>query len=147
MTTTDYPDTVGVLLRATRDFAALAERSAEDAGLTLAQMRLLLTLHETGVSNCSALAARLRVSVSSVTRLVARPQMVALVARRHSPANASVVELTLTADGHATVDRVTAARAALFGVALAGMSQARRTALAQGLGAVCDHIAQGAADE
>ena len=139
-------DALQALLRATRDFASLAERSAEATGLTLAQMRLLFTLHDLGLANCSAVAARLHVSVSSVTRLVARPAMSILVARRVSPVNASVVELALTQAGHAVVEAVTAARAERFGAALRNLPPAEQAALARGLAAVC-HALGGGHDE
>ena len=112
-------DDLALYLRATRTFALLAERSAEAEGLTLAQMRLLFTLLDIGVASCSALASQLHVSVSSVTRLIARPAMVPLVSRRVSPVNASAIELTLTADGVEIVRRVTETRKKLLRAALA----------------------------
>lgn len=112
-------DDLAIYLRATRTFALLAERSAEAEGLTLAQMRLLFTLYDMGVASCSAIACRLHVSVSSVTRLIARPAMTPLVSRRVSPLNASAIELALTEDGVATVQRVTEVRTELLREALA----------------------------
>jgi DNA-binding MarR family transcriptional regulator len=116
---TPTDDELALYLRATRTFALLAERSAEAEGLTLAQMRLLFTLFDVGMASCSALASRLHVSVSSVTRLIARPAMTPLISRRVSPANASAVELTLTDEGAATVSRVTEVRKKLLQAALA----------------------------
>jgi DNA-binding MarR family transcriptional regulator len=120
---------LALYLRATRTFALLAERSAEAEGLTLAQMRLLFTLFDIGVASCSAVAARLHVSVSSVTRLIARPAMTPLVSRRVSPVNASAIELALTADGVATVRRVTEVREKLLRAALADADPATAAGL------------------
>jgi len=122
-------DDLALYLRATRTFALLAERSAEAEGVTLAQMRLLFTLFDLGVASCSAVAARLHVSVSSVTRLVARPAMAPLVSRRVSPVNASAIELTLTAEGVATVRRVTEVRKKLLAAALVDASPATAAGL------------------
>jgi DNA-binding MarR family transcriptional regulator len=135
-------DDLAIYLRAVRIFAMLAERSAESVGLTLAQMRLLFTVSDLGVASCSAVAAKLHVSVSSVTRLVARPVMVPLVSRSVSPANASVVDLALTAQGAATVRRVTAGRERVLRAALAGTDPATGSATATGLTHVIDRIAE-----
>ncbi len=117
-------DDLAVYLRAVRVFAMLAERSAESVGLTLAQMRLLFTVSDLGVASCSAVAAKLHVTVSSVTRLVARPAMTPLVSRSVSPANASAVDLQLTAQGAATVRRVTACRERVLRAAVVGTDAA-----------------------
>jgi DNA-binding MarR family transcriptional regulator len=122
-------DELALYLRATRTFALLAERSAEAEGLTLAQMRLLFTLFDIGVASCSAVASRLHVSVSSVTRLIARPAMTPLILRRVSPANASAIELALAAEGVATVHRVTEVRKKLLQAALADADPATAAGL------------------
>lgn len=134
-------DDLAVYLRAVRTFALLAERSAESVGLTLAQMRLLFTVSDLGVASCSAVAAKLHVSVSSVTRLVARPAMVPLVSRSVSPANASAVDLELTARGAATVWRVTDCRERVLRAALAGTDAATALAASLGLRHIIDRIA------
>ncbi len=126
-------DDLAVYLRAVRTFAMLAERSAESVGLTLAQMRLLFTVSDLGVASCSAVAAQLHVSVSSVTRLVARPAMVPLVSRSVSPTNASAVDLELTTQGVATVRRVTSCRKRVLRGALARTDEATASATALGL--------------
>lgn len=133
-------DDLAVYLRAVRVFAMLAERSAESVGLTLAQMRLLFTVHDFGVATCSAVAARLHVSVSSVTRLIARPAMLPLISRNISPANASAVDLTLTAEGVATVQRVTASREGVLRAALAGTDPGTASATALELERIIDRI-------
>jgi DNA-binding MarR family transcriptional regulator len=133
---TPSDEELAVYLRAVRTFALLAERSAESEGLTLAQMRLLFTLFDLGGTSCSAVASRLHVSVSSVTRLVARPAMATLVSRRVSPVNASAVELRLTDDGVAAVRRVTSDRENWLRAALADADPA--TAL--GLRHVIDRL-------
>jgi DNA-binding MarR family transcriptional regulator len=133
-------DDLSVYLRAVRTFALLAERSAESVGLTLAQMRLLFTVSDLGVASCSAVAAQLHVSVSSVTRLVARPAMRPLVSRSVSRANASAVDLELTPRGVATVRRVTACRERVLRDALAGTDAATGSASALSLGRVIDRI-------
>ena len=144
MRVVDYlsDDDLAVYLRAVRVFAMLAERSAESVGLTLAQMRLLFTLSDLGIASCSAVAARLHVSVSSVTRLISRPAMLPLVSRNISPANASAVDLELTADGLATVDRVTASRERALRAALAGTEARMASASAAGLARIIDRIGE-----
>lgn len=133
-------DDLVVYLRAIRVFAMLAERSAASVGLTLAQMRLLFTVHDLGSASCSAVAARLHVSVSSVTRLIARPAMWPLVSRSISQANASAVDLTLTAEGVATVQRVTASREGVLRAALAGTDPGTASATAVELERIIDRI-------
>ena len=135
-------DDLAVYLRAVRVFAMLAERSAESVGLTLAQMRLLFTVSDLGVASCSAVAARLHVSVSSVTRLIARPAMLPLVSRSVSKANASAVDLELTAKGVAAVQRVTASRARVLREALAGTEVGTASATALGLERIIDRIGE-----
>jgi DNA-binding MarR family transcriptional regulator len=133
---------LAVYLRAVRVFAMLAERSAESVGLTLAQMRLLFTVSDLGVASCSAVAARLHVSVSSVTRLIARPAMLPLVSRSISKANASAVDLELTAKGVAAVQRVTASRAGVLRAALSGTPKGKASATALGLERIIDRIGE-----
>lgn len=144
MRVVDYlsDDELGVYLRAVRVFAMLAERSAESVGLTLAQMRLLFTVSDLGVASCSAVAARLHVSVSSVTRLIARPAMSPLVSRNISPANASAVDLELTADGAATVKRVTASRERVLRAALAGTEERTASASTSELARVIHRVGE-----
>jgi DNA-binding MarR family transcriptional regulator len=133
-------DDLAVYLRAVRIFAMLAERSAESVGLTLAQMRLLFTVSDLGVASCSAVAARLHVNVSSVTRLIARPVMTPLVSRTVSPANASAVDLELTTQGSDTVRRVSACRERLLRAALAGTDVVAASTTALGLARIIDRI-------
>jgi DNA-binding MarR family transcriptional regulator len=133
-------DDLAVFLRATRIFAALAERSAESVGLTLAQMRLLFTLSDLEAASCTAVAAKLHLSVSSITRLVARPVMSPLVLRGVSPTNASALELTLTDEGLAKVRRVTASRERLLRAALAGIDPKTASIVACGLKRVIDDL-------
>jgi DNA-binding MarR family transcriptional regulator len=133
---------LAVYLRAVRVFALLAERSAEAVGLTLAQMRLLFTVSDLGVASCSAVAARLHVSVSSVTRLIARPAMSPLVSRSISKANASAVDLELTAKGVAAVQRVTASRARALREAIAGTETRMASATTLGLERIIDRIGE-----
>jgi len=133
-------DDVMVYLRAVRFFALLAERSAESVGLTLAQMRLLYTLFDLGTASCSAVAAHLHVGVSSVTRLIARPAMLPLVSRSVSSANASAIDLTLTAEGRATVLRVSTYREGLLRAALAGIDGDVASVTALGLAQIIERI-------
>jgi DNA-binding MarR family transcriptional regulator len=133
-------DELSEYLRAVRSLALLAERSAEQVGLTLAQMRLLFTVSDLGEGSCSAVAARLHVSVSSVTRLIARPTMSALVSRAVSPTNASAVNLELTAEGASIVHRVTVHREQILRTALADVDVDSRTVAASVLARMTDRI-------
>jgi DNA-binding MarR family transcriptional regulator len=133
-------DDLAVYLRATRIFAALAERSAESVGLTLAQMRLLFTLSDLEAASCTAVAAKLHVSVSSITRLIARPVMSPLVLREVSRTNASALELTLTDEGMATVRQVTAGRERLLRAALSDIDPKTTSIVAGGLKRVIDGL-------
>lgn len=135
-------DDLAVYLRAVRMFAMLAERSAESVGLTLAQVRLLYTVSDFGVACCSAVAARLHVNVSSVTRLVARPVMSPLVSRTVSPVNASAVDLRLTSRGIATVQRVTANRERVLRAALSGCDRKTAATTASGLTGIVDRVSE-----
>ena len=129
-------------LRAVRMFAMLAERSAESVGLTLAQVRLLYTVSDLGVASCSAVAARLHVCVSSVSRLVARPAMLPMVSRTVSPVNASAVDLRLTPHGIATVRRVTAQRERVLRAALFETDRETAVATASGLTRIIERISE-----
>ncbi len=123
-----------------RSLALLAERSAEQVGLTLAQMRVLFTVSDLGRGSCSAVAARLHVSVSSVTRLIARPTMTELVSRTVSPTNASAVNLELTGEGASIVQRVTVHREQILRTALADVDAQSRTVAASVLAQMTERI-------
>jgi DNA-binding MarR family transcriptional regulator len=74
--------------------------------------------------------------------LIARPAMLPLVSRSISPANASAVDLELTADGAATVERVTASRERVLRAALAGTEAGTASAIAAGLAHIIDRISE-----
>lgn len=94
----------------TRDLVGVALRSVDQAGLSLAQFRLLLVLQQLGRSTSTECANALGVVGSSVTRLADRLHTAGHLIRGADPRNRSVVTLELTAQGRKLVRQVTARR-------------------------------------
>lgn len=99
---------VTAILVASRALIAIAAVSLESAPLevTLGQFRAIQIIATQGPQNMSALAALMRISPSSSTRLVERLERKGLVLRQPSPTSRRSVELRLTPDGERVVDEV-----------------------------------------
>ena len=97
---------------ATRDLIGVALHSLDAAGegVSLPQMRLLLTLHDVGRCPSSRVAHALGLRASSVTRLADRLAASGHVLRGSDPHHRSVVTLELSDRGRTLVARVLAWR-------------------------------------
>jgi DNA-binding MarR family transcriptional regulator len=125
---------VDVLLTATRDLVAFATATLDEASeVTLPQMRLMFAIDDRDSASCGALASALGLSGSSITRLADRLVGSGHVARDVNPDNRSVVMLSLTETGRATLDAVVERRARVFQDALGRLDPALRAGLVEGL--------------
>jgi DNA-binding MarR family transcriptional regulator len=98
--------------------------------VTIPQFRVLLALDGLGRAPSSALAARMGVAASSVTRSVDRLQTTGLVMRGTDKRSRSIVTVELTRAGRDLVTRVLARRHTLFEAVLDAMTPAERAAAA-----------------
>src|SRR5436309_6300092 len=117
MSGTDMPDptadpVVDALLRASRALVAITARSlaAVNADVTLAQFRSLVVLATAGPQTVSALADRLAVHASTMTRMCNRLVARGLVVRAPSAVDRREVVIALTPTGTSVVEKVMAAR-------------------------------------
>ena len=103
---------VDALLRASRALVAITARSlaAVSADVTLAQFRSLVVLATAGPQTVSALADRLAVHASTMTRMCNRLVARGLVVRAPSAVDRREVVIALTSMGTSVVEKVTAAR-------------------------------------
>lgn len=103
---------VDALLTASRVLVGVSARSLVDLddSVTLPQFRTLVVLDAHGALNLNRLAERLEVNNSSAVRMIDRLLAAGLVTRRENPDNRREVILGLTAEGEATVRRVTSRR-------------------------------------
>jgi DNA-binding MarR family transcriptional regulator len=103
---------VDALLRASRALVAISARSlsAVNADVTLPQFRSLVVLATSGPQTVSALADRLAVHASTMTRMCNRLVARELVVRAPSAVDRREVVIALTAMGTTVVENVMAAR-------------------------------------
>ncbi len=113
----DMPDAaadpvVDALLRASRALMAITARSLSSVNgdVTLAQFRSLVVLATAGPQTVSALADRLAVHASTMTRMCNRLVTRGLVVRAPSAVDRREVVIALTTMGTGVVDSVMAAR-------------------------------------
>ncbi len=113
----DMPDAaadpvVDALLRASRALMAITARSLSsvNADVTLPQFRSLVVLATAGPQTVSALADRLAVHASTMTRMCNRLVTRGLVVRAPSAVDRREVVIALTTMGTAVVESVMAAR-------------------------------------
>src|SRR6201992_4529271 len=78
--------------------------------LTLAQLSILMALHECGPMRMSALAAHQRVRTPTVTVAIRRLQKLGLVERSHDPTDLRAVVVGSTPHGHSMRRNALAAR-------------------------------------
>ncbi|SRR5258708_16099343 len=115
--TLDMPDTtadpvVEALLRASRALVAITARSlsAVNGDVTLPQFRSLVVLATSGPQTVSALADRLTVHASTMTRMCNRLVTRGLVVRAPSAVDRREVVIALTTMGTSVVEQVMTAR-------------------------------------
>ncbi|MBY8873901.1 MarR family transcriptional regulator [Micromonospora sp. PLK6-60] len=108
-----------------------ATGSAEHRVLDRAAYVILRHLDATGPQNVSALAARLNLDGSTVTRQVSALQRDGLIARAPDPADGRGTVISPTPAGLQRMAAVQAARARLYGEMLADWAPADRATLAE----------------
>jgi DNA-binding MarR family transcriptional regulator len=125
--------TVAALELMTRALVGLTLQSLQVLGVevSLPQFRLLLVLSGLGRVPSSRLAAELRMTASSVTRLADRLEAAGLVARGTDPRSRSIVTLAVTEAGLDLVARVVQRRHELLAAVLNRMSPGERAAADQ----------------
>lgn len=121
---------VQAFLLASRALVAVAARSVDDvqSDLTLPQYRALVVLGTRGVVNVTVLADEVGVHQTTASRLVARLVQVGLVERHTNEHNRREVQLDLTPEGRALLDRVLRRREADIASILGRMRPADRRA-------------------
>jgi DNA-binding MarR family transcriptional regulator len=110
--------------------------------VTMPQLRALVLLRALGPTPAGALAARLGVTASTGTRLVARLVRGGWVERTGEPADRRLITLSLTSTGRELVDETRARRERTLGAMLGRLRPVDRAAVLCGLGLLAD-----AADE
>jgi DNA-binding MarR family transcriptional regulator len=103
---------VDAVLGASRALVAVAARSLSDLAedVTLAQYRVLVELAARGPQRAAELAGVLQVERSTATRMCDRLVRKRLIHRRRESRDRRAVQVALTAEGRALVDRVTRRR-------------------------------------
>ncbi|MFF4586494.1 MarR family winged helix-turn-helix transcriptional regulator [Streptomyces sp. NPDC001388] len=120
--------------------------AAEEAvpRLPARQLLALRTVRGRPELNLTALAEHLGIGVPTASRLCDRLEAAGLLERTVQPRNRREVQLVVTAYGRRVLADVTERRVRRLAAVFAGMSQAQRTALEQGLYAFHrSHTAQG----
>ena len=124
-------DTVAVLMRSARLFAALTAESVARAGDTVTppQLRVLVLADLQGPLNNTAIAAALNVHLSNASRICDRLVQAGLLDRRDSPTDRRNVQLSLTSKGSRLVRQVMRHRQAALTDILERMPPASRADL------------------
>jgi DNA-binding MarR family transcriptional regulator len=119
---------VAALELMTRALVGITLQSLEELGgqVSLPQFRLLLILSGLGRVPSSRLAAELRMTASSVTRLADRLESAELLARGTDPSSRSIVTVEVTKAGLNLVTRVVEKRHELLAGVLSGMTPGER---------------------
>ena len=110
--------------------ALIAESVAEvDGDVTPTQLRILVLVERSPGTNLSAIAEALDVHPSNATRAVDRLVRAGFLTRTESERDRRNLELSLTDEGNALLDRVMAHRRRAFERVLRQMDPQERTAL------------------
>lgn len=140
---------VDAVMRASRALIGIAAASIAtvDSVVTVPQLRVLMMLSTRGPLNLLAVAEALEVNPSNASRTCDRLLKAGLLDRRRDSADRRHLNLTLTPEGHALVDRVTSHRRTAVGKVLRKMSPAEREQLADVLDRFADVAGEPADDE
>ncbi|GAA2718699.1 MarR family transcriptional regulator [Actinocorallia aurantiaca] len=125
------------LLAASRLLVAISARSLgqADAGVTLPQFRMLVSLSLQGPMKLATLADVLGVNPSTALRMAERLSLANLLTRETNPNNRREIILELAPAGHRIVSEVTARRHEEIGRVVARLAPEQRTALISSLDA------------
>jgi DNA-binding MarR family transcriptional regulator len=95
-----------LLLALARTVVGISTRAADQlGGVSVVQLRALTVLLRLGTANLGRLAEEMGVALSTASRLVDRLVRAGLVDRRPSPRTRREIELAISPDGRATLDR------------------------------------------
>ncbi|MFZ5708788.1 MAG: MarR family winged helix-turn-helix transcriptional regulator [Pseudomonadota bacterium] len=131
---TAEPDSLGLLLHdARRAVVRRFEARAASHGLSSAQWRLLFALKRLGPCTQARLAERLEIEPISVSRLIDRAEEAGWVTREADPADRRSKVVVPTARALKTFDSIRAIADTVYAEALAGLPDAARAALYDGL--------------
>ena len=111
-------------------------RRHELAGLTPTQLAALATVERSGPMRLGDLAAAEGIAPSTLTRLVAVLEELGYVRRDADPKDARASTLAITAEGHATMERLRAENSALLAQRVMLLTPEQRAALAAALPAL-----------
>lgn len=89
--------------RISRGFADLYRA---EFGLTIPEWRVLAHLAQSGAVSVREIHARVDMDKSKVSRAAARLEAAGLIAKREHPSDRRLIDMTLTAAGHALVARI-----------------------------------------
>jgi len=122
------------LLALARGMIGLSTRAADELGqVSIVQLRALTMLRQLQPASLVQLAEGIGVTPSTTSRLVDRLVAAGLVERRTSPESRRQIELRLSPDGEATLDRYDRARLAGMAEALERLPEGRREAVLDAL--------------
>lgn len=128
-------DQVEAVLRASRVLVGITAASiAEvDEVVTVPQLRVMMMLATRGPLNLLGVAGGLGVAPSNASRICDRLLKLGMIDRRDDPADRRQLELTLTAEGSALIDRVVRHRRTAIRRILRKMEPDQRDRLAAAL--------------
>jgi DNA-binding MarR family transcriptional regulator len=122
------------LLTLARNMIGLATRAADQLGqVSVVQLRSLTMLRELQPASLVQLAEGIGVTPSTTSRLVDRLVAARFVERRPSPESRRQIELRLSPEGEATLNRYDALRLAGLTNALEQLPESRRDAVVDAL--------------
>src|SRR5205807_5380376 len=122
------------VLLASRAMVGIAARTLPDGSdVTVVQLRALVVLESGGPMSAGALAERMGVNPSTVTRLCDRLVRKGLISRRSAPGNRKEVRLELRPAGARLVGDAIAARRAAIAAIVRRIPSAQRAPLVDGL--------------
>jgi DNA-binding MarR family transcriptional regulator len=122
------------LLALVRGMIGLSTRAADSLGqVSVVQLRALTMLRELQPASLVQLAEGIGVTPSTTSRLVDRLVAAGFVDRRPSPESRRQIELRLSPDGEATLDRYDALRLRSMSEALEQLPEGRRDAVLDAL--------------
>jgi DNA-binding MarR family transcriptional regulator len=123
------------LLALARGMIGLSTRAADELGqVSIVQLRALTMLRQLQPASLVQLAEGIGVTPSTTSRLVDRLVAADLVERRTSPESRRQIELRLSPDGEATLDRYDRVRLTGMAEALEQLPEGRREAVLDALG-------------
>jgi DNA-binding MarR family transcriptional regulator len=122
------------LLALARGMIGLATRAADELGqVSVVQLRALTMLRELQPASLVQLAEGIGVTPSTTSRLVDRLVAAGYVERRTSPESRRQIELRLSPDGEATLDRYDRLRVTAMNQALEQIPGDRRSVVLEAL--------------